>query len=173
MKPTTIFIGLLLLFGNNLAMAQKEIVPSAALEITGAIQEKVVLDLSVLKAMKDSVYGDKVLVNHKGEIRDTLRDIHGIPLTRILENVNYKFDQARELSRFVFILKATDGYTVAISWNELYNSSHGQSFCIISSADGVKMADMKNRIAFIAFDDLISGRRFVKSLKYIDVKKLD
>ena len=71
-----------------------------------------------------------------------------------------------------FVFTASDGYRVVFSWNEIYNSESGKSFYIITEMKGKSLLEMDQRIAFLSSKDLKSGRRYIKCLESIEVKKI-
>lgn len=76
------------------------------------------------------------------------------------------------MSEFYLIARASDGYSVVISWNELFNSQSGNSFLLVLEADNKPQGEVPERILLIATKDLMTGRRHVKGLKSIEIKRI-
>ncbi len=68
---------------------------------------------------------------------------------------------------------ATDGYKVVFSWNEIYNAEAGNNFFILTEMDGKRIEKMDQRILFISIADFQTGRRFIKGLEKIAVKRME
>jgi len=61
---------------------------------------------------------------------------------------------------------------VVFSWNEIYNSEAGNSFYIITEMKGKSMKELDQRVVFLSSKDLKSGRRYIKCLQSIEIRKL-
>ena len=96
----------------------------------------------------------------------------GVPLKDFLKDVKFNYNKSKELNEFYFVFTASDGYRVVFSWNEIYNSEAGNSFYIITEMKGKSMKELDQRIVFLSSKDLKSGRRYIKCLQSIEVKKL-
>ena len=68
---------------------------------------------------------------------------------------------------------ATDGYKVVFSWNEIFNNALGQEIYIIVEKNGTGVEKLEDRITIITPTDNMTGRRYVKSLKKITVKRAE
>ncbi len=153
--------------------AQRNIKPTDTIYVSGKINNRSAFSISAILQMTQSSIPDQVIYNHKGEAKDTLTGLKGIALKTLLHSIGLAYDKPKELNEFYFVLTASDGYRIVISWNELYNTEAGNHFFILTEAAGKNLQTMDQRIAFIATGDLKSGRRYVKCLKSIEVKKLD
>jgi len=71
------------------------------------------------------------------------------------------------------VFTATDGYKVVFSWNEIYNAEAGNNFFILTEMDGKRIEKMDQRILFISIADFQTGRRFIKGLEKIEVKRVE
>ncbi|HWA32860.1 MAG TPA: hypothetical protein VG737_01960, partial [Cyclobacteriaceae bacterium] len=80
-------------------------------------------------------------------------------------------ESPRVLSEYYFACKANDNYTVVYSWNEIYNTATGDSAYIITEKNGKDAASMDDSILMISPKDRMTGRRHVKALASIEVKR--
>lgn len=155
------------------AEAERKIPPTDSLMIYGQIKDFKTYALPDLDTFPKAVIKDQIIYNHNGEIKDTLRGLMGIPLKTILESVQYIYDKPKVLNEFYFVLIASDGYKVILSWNEIYNTETGNNFYIITEMGGKKLKDLEQRIMFISAADLKAGRRYIKGLEKIEVKRIE
>ncbi len=153
--------------------AQKNISPTDSLRIVGAIMNPTTFTLSDLESFAQSKIEDQIIYNHKGEIRDTLTNMSGIPIKTLLQSIHYNYNQPRELNEFYFIFTASDGYKVVFSWNEIYNTDLGNHYFIVTELKGKKLKDLKQRIVFISDADIKTGRRYIKGLQKIEVFRIN
>jgi len=155
-----------------IALAQPSLTPTNNIRIFGAIEKE--LSYSVDDILKFNAVNveDQLIYNHAGEVKDTLNHLKGVPLKDFLKDVKFNYNKPKELNEFYFVFSGSDGYRVVFSWNEIYNSEAGNSFYIITEMKGKSMKELDQRIVFLSSKDLKSGRRYIKCLQSIDVKKL-
>ena len=153
--------------------AQRTITPSETLKIEGKIKAEKTFSIAQLEAFPKVVIADQTLYNHKGEAKNTVKEMKGVLLKTVLENIEFDYGKPKELNEFYFVFVATDGYKVVFSWNEIYNTEAGNNFYIVTEMEAKKMNDMDQRILFIATADLKSGRRYIKALEKIVVKRAE
>ncbi|HNP32864.1 MAG TPA: molybdopterin-binding protein [Flavobacterium sp.] len=171
MKVKSLYVFLLLAsFSIN---AQKAITPSETLKIEGKIKAEKTFTINDLDAYPKVAIPDQTLHNQKGEVKNTVKNMKGVLLKTILEDIKFDYDKPKELNEFYFVFVATDGYKVVFSWNEIYNSESGNNFYIVTEMEGKNIKDMDQRILFISATDLKPGRRYIKALEKIEVKRLE
>ncbi|MCF6130767.1 molybdopterin-binding protein [Flavobacterium wongokense] len=170
----TINLALLLLFFTNFAViAQRQITPSETLKIEGKIKAEKTFSVADLEAFPKVAIADQTLYSHKGEVKSTVKDMKGVLLKTVLESIQFDYGKPKELNEFYFVFVATDGYKVVFSWNEIYNTEAGNNFYIVTEMEGKKLKDMEQRILFISTADLKSGRRYIKALEKIQIRRLE
>ena len=143
------------------------------MKIEGKIKAEKVFSITELDAFSKVAISDQTLYNHKGEIKSTVKNMKGVLLQTVLESIQFDYEKPRELNEFYFVFVATDGYKVVFSWNEIYNTENGNQLYIVTEMEGKKLKDMEQRILFIATADLKSGRRYIKALEKIEVKRTE
>ena len=67
---------------------------------------------------------------------------------------------------------ASDAYRVVFSWNEIYNTEAGNFLYFITEMKGKKMQDLEQRMVFLSAKDIKSGRRYIKCLQSIEIRRL-
>ncbi|MFM7400213.1 MAG: molybdopterin-binding protein, partial [Bacteroidota bacterium] len=72
-----------------------------------------------------------------------------------------------------FVFVASDGYKVVFSWNEIYNTATGNQSFILTELKGSILANLEQRILFISTADEKTGRRYVKGLQRIEVRRAE
>jgi len=112
--------------------AQRKIMPTESFTVKGKVKTEMTFNLDQLDNFARKPIADKVIYNHKGEAKDTVRNMKGILLTDVLAKIEYQYDKPKELSEFYFVCTASDGYKVVFSWNEIYNTEIGNNLYIIN-----------------------------------------
>lgn len=113
--------------------------------------------------------GDLVIYNHLGEQKSTQKQMKGVLVKDVLGKIEFDSPSPRQLSEFFLTVKASDGYTVVFSWNELFNSPTGDHVFFITVKDGIDMDKMKESILMVTTTDFKTGRRNVKCVERITV----
>lgn len=165
-------IALSLLFAVSV-LAQVFAQKSSSIFISGDISTEKAFTLDQIKRFESSEIGDFVITNHTGEPRGVAKQLKGFPVLRLLEQLELNSPSPRQLSEFYFIFEAIDGYKVIFSWNELFNNDLGEEVFLVTSEDGKTLDEMEEGILLISKSDIRTGRRHVKNLAKIFVKRVE
>jgi hypothetical protein len=153
--------------------AQRVIPPTDSLHIIGQLKMPIHYSISNLDQFPKTILPDQIIYNQKGDIKDTLTQLLGVPLKSILEKAEFLVEKPKELNEFYFVFKASDGYKVVFSWNEIFNTTVGDQCYIITAAEGKTKSGIQDHILFISTGDLKTGRRVVRGLDRIEVKRVE
>lgn len=165
-----VLAGFILTFGLE---AQNQVQPTSSLIIDGKVRKGITYSLSELESLPPVDIKEVVLYNHKGEVKDTLRGMKGIPLKTLLEPVTFDYQQPKELNEFYLLFTASDGYKVVFSWNEVFNTETGNQLFVVTEMKGQKLGSINQRILFISASDEKTGRRYIKGLERINVRRAE
>lgn len=155
------------------AIAQRVIPPTDSLRIVGQVKNPTTFVMADLDKLPKTPIKDQIIYNHNGEVKDTLTGMAGVSLKTLLSPVQYVYDKPKVLNEFYFVFVASDGYKVVFSWNEIYNTEVGNDFFIVTQLKGKQAREMDQRIMFISAADLKSGRRYIKGLERIEVRRVE
>ncbi len=150
---------------------QKEPEPTTSFIISGEVKAHVTISLTEFSKYPEVPMGDITITNHLGEKKSEQKSLKGILLKDILKSVEINNENPRVLSEYYFVCKSTDGYKVVYSWNELFNSPASESVYLVTSKNGQGAKEMKETILMISPKDYMTGRRYLKSLATIEVKR--
>lgn len=153
--------------------AQRKMTPTDAFRVTGKVKKESRFTVSQLDSFPQTALKDQVIYNHKGETKDTIKNLKGVLLTEVLKNTTFVYDKPKDLSEFYLVCIASDGYKVVFSWNELYNTDIGKTVYLLTQIDGKPLKDIEQRMVLLCVADFKSGRRYVKSLDRIEVKRVE
>jgi DMSO/TMAO reductase YedYZ molybdopterin-dependent catalytic subunit len=149
------------------------VMPTSSFAVGGLVQHQLSFSLAQLLEMPQDTVGDVIVTNKKGEWKETVRGVRGVKLKTILDSAGIELANHKDYGALVIVLKASDGYTNVYSWNELYNNKAGDKVYIVTAMNGTEGAAVKDHILVINTSDIISGRRHLKYLSTIEVRKLD
>lgn len=142
------------------------------LKINGEVAENKTFSISDFNNFpKTKIEGIKI-TNHTGEFRREYKNLEGIAIADVLQNINITSKSPKLLSEYYLVFRAIDGYSVVFSWNEIFNNEVGKQTFIITSIDGKSASELDERILLISTKDYRTGRRHIKGLSSIEVKKI-
>ena len=72
----------------------------------------------------------------------------------------------------VIVARATDGYVVTFSWNELYNTAIGKDVLVAWEKDGKPLDVREGQLLLISGQDIKTGPRHVRNLSSIEVLRM-
>ncbi len=153
--------------------AQKKTEPTRECIIDGLVTTPLVITLDSLKGHLPVRFDSVVIINHRGERKSTLKNLVLVPARVFLGQVEIKAETPRNLSEFYFVFEAADGYKAVFSWNEIFNNKLGEDVGFIVGADGKSIENLDNRIAALCRSDTHTGRRHVKNLQKIWVRRAE
>lgn len=161
------------LLAMSAGLAQQPADSTLSILVRGDVRQEKVFTRAVLEKMEQIEAGDIPIVNHLGVVKKSLKNARGVRLREVLGSVELNSENPKEWSAYCFVCAATDGYTVVFSWNELFNHPNGDKVLLLLEHDGKTAGQLDDRIALIAPADSHTGRRYVKGLTTISVKRLD
>jgi hypothetical protein len=159
------------LFVAMTVMGQKTTKPTASFTISGEVKAPSTIQVGDLNKWTAVPIGDIVITNHLGEKKSEASGLKGVLLKDVLSSVEINSESPKVLSEYYFVCKANDGYTVVYSWNELFNTATGDSAYIVTEKEGKPAASLDDSILMISSKDFKTGRRHLKALMAIEVKR--
>lgn len=166
-------IALLLVFVSLSAAAQKETKPTNEFSVSGEVIKELTFTLADIGKLPSKSIPDVAITNHLGEPRNAAKQLTGILLKDLIKDVQLKEESPKRFSEFYFTFIAVDNYKVVYSWNEIFNSPTGDNLYVITSRDGKKLSDMEDRILILTPTDFKTGRRHIKGLAKISVRRAE
>jgi hypothetical protein len=161
-----VLTGIALAANTNRTLAQ-------AFAISGKVKEGKKLTQEDLRKFTIHDIGDIAISNHKGEPKGTAKGLKGVLIRDVLESVTLETDDPKLNSEYYFVFKAADGYKVVYSWNELFNTTTGESAYLALDKEGQPMDTHEDNILMISSKDVRTGRRYVKNLETIIVGRAE
>jgi len=158
------FLLLIALLVTTLSFSQ-----SKSFEIIDPDNEKTIVTDTDLSKYSEHTIDSIQITNHLKEYRSTIKNVKGVLLRDVLSKVSFKEKSPKILSEYYIVCIAEDGYKVVFSWNEIFNTSVGDNVLIIPKIDGRP----KDGISTLSPTDFATGRRYVKTLKTIQLKKIN
>jgi hypothetical protein len=155
------------------SVAQEQVKATTSITISGRIKSPKIFTTVAIEQYKVYNIGDVVITNHKGETKGTAKELSGVLLKDILKSIELDAESPKVFSEYYFTCVASDGYKVVFSWNELFNTASGNTVYIVTSKDHKPMDVLDESILMISSADVHTGRRYVKNLQSIIVRRAE
>lgn len=175
MKLRAFLLALLLapaLLSASPADHPEEGMPSSSVRITGAVNAPAEFDVAALKRLVQRNTGPVDVVCASGATVGSARNFRGVRLTDVLDHVGIAVEGHKDARRMVIVARATDGYFVTFSWNELYNTAIGKDVLIAWEKDGKPLDVHDGQLLLISGQDIKTGPRHVRWLDRIEVVRM-
>lgn len=167
------YLALFLLFGvHSYAHDRDSVIATQEFRIESATRETTVT-LADLSKYKQAKLGDVKILNHRGQQKGIIKDITGVLLKDVVDSSYMNVNKPKDYSEYYILLIASDGYKNVYSWNELYNTDIGNHIYIITGKEGKPAGQMEERILVMSLSDINTGRRHLKNLSRIEIKRAD
>jgi len=147
--------------------------PTNSFSITGKVTREFTVTLNDLKSIGGKPIGNILITNHRGEVKEEIKQVSGVPLKPLLIKAGIFTSKPHELNAFYIVCISADTHQVVFSWNELFNTEVGNNVYLITEKKGVKLKEMPERILLLSKSNSISGRRYLKNLKEIRVERVN
>lgn len=147
--------------------------PTKAIRILGKVKNPITIADIDLKKYPVHAIGDIDILNAKGEVKKSWKELSGIRLQDLLDTVAIDAKDESELGQYYFVCQSIDGSKVVFSWNEIFNNPLGENIFIISMRDDQPMEELNESILLIATKDLNTSLRYLRNLESIRVERTD
>lgn len=145
--------------------------PSTAVHVTGAVKTPTDFSVVALRQMTGQDTGNMPVVCASGATVATVKNFRGVRLIDMLDRVGIDTQGKKDGRSMMVIARATDGYVVTFSWNELYNTPIGESVLVAYEKDGKPLEPSQGQLLLISGKDTKTGPRHVRWLSEIEVKR--
>lgn len=161
-----------LTFLSVISFGQKPVEVTDEITIFGQVDNSTTISFSTIAKLPTTTLADFKITNHLGDFKKEYKNLKLVALLEILEKINITTTSPKLLSEYILIFRGSDGYTVVYSWNELFNTDIGKSIYIVTEADNKMQTESSDRILLISTKDYKTGRRHIKGLKSIEIKRV-
>lgn len=156
-----------------LAKAQETVKTTTAFQITGEVKNSITVQFTDLQQYPIQKIGNVKITSHNGEPRGEFKKLKGVLLKDILQKADIQSESPKVLSEYYIVCKAADGYKNVYSWNKLFNNEVGNQVFIVTEENGQSLAKSDKNIMLISPKDFRTGRRNLKGLSNIEIKRIE
>ena len=162
---------LFICFGLLLCQSPEAQNTSESFTVSGEVLKAETFDISKLNRYPQMHLDSLRIYSPDMQPKGLMKNINGVLLKDILSGITFNNENPKVLSEYYIECRATDGYKVIFSWNEIFNSETGKHVMIITSKNGSNLGQLDDRIALITPTDQATGRRYVKWLNKIIIHR--
>lgn len=166
-KLSTIFLLLITLS----VCAQKESKATDSFILKGALSNELTFNFADLEKYESTAIDEVSVAKYRDASGSSVKQMKGVLVKDILKGQQYKDRSPKAQTSYNITLKNANGDKVEYSWNNLFNSSIGESVYIITSIDGKAFKDLEDRIVVLTPSSLKTARSFINNLSEIDITK--
>jgi hypothetical protein len=144
---------------------------SESFTVSGEVLKDETIDIAKLSGYTQVHLDSLRIYTHDMQPKGLMKNINGVLLKDILSGIPFNNENPKVLSEYFIECEATDGYIVLFSWNEIFNSETGKHVMIVTSKNGTGAGQLDDRIALVTPTDQATGRRYVKWLNRIIIRR--
>jgi hypothetical protein len=152
-------------------VAQEKNQTTDQFKVGGLVKQELVVSVANLEGFKLHSLDSVVISNHLMQRKYVMKNLKGVLLKDILDKAEILSQTPKDLSEYYIVCVASDNYKAVFSWNEIYNTAAGDSIMVLTAHDGKGASSSDDGLALLSFNDKATGRRYVKWLKEITVKR--
>ena len=144
---------------------------SESFTVSGEVLKAETIDITKLSGYTKIHLDSLRIYTHDMQPKGLMKNIDGVLLKDILTAIPFNNENPKVLSEYFIECEATDGYIVLFSWNEIFNSETGKHVMVVVSKNGTNASQLDDRIALVSPTDQATGRRYVKWLNRIIIRR--
>lgn len=157
------------LLGSATARETHDGTPSANVTISGAVEQRLVLDAAALAAFPAAQIVDVSLPRKAGGAPVRYR---GVRLRDLLTRAVIVAPGHNDIKQMLVVASATDNDVALFSCADLFNSPLGEGVLVLFEREGKGLGDDEGKVARISTGDTRGGPRHVKWLRSVEVRKI-
>ncbi|MCC8411051.1 molybdopterin-binding protein [Mucilaginibacter sp. UR6-1] len=139
--------------------------------ITGVVSKAQTITYDSLQQYKVYNIDSLNVTSHTGSFKHKDEKLKGVLLTDVLSHIRFNVSSPKLLSELYLVCVASDGYKVVYSWNELYNTTVGETVFLLVEKNGISINTMPESIQMLSAKDHKTGRRYLHNLSKIIIAK--
>lgn len=159
----------LFLIGLSLS-AQNGISATDSFVIKGAVKNELTFNSADLEKYQPKAIDEVSLEHYRQASGTSVNQMKGILLKDLLRGQQYVVNSPQDKDKLKLYLKNAKNQIV-FTWDELFNQEVGDKTYLITSMNGQTFKGVEGRILLITPPDLNTGRKYIKNLSEIEIKK--
>jgi len=160
-----------LLWARHIGPPEDKIPTTDKITISGDIKSPLTVTIADFLSYPVVPLHDVVIANHRGIPKDTFRNVKGVLLKNILSKVQLNAEKPKEMGEFYLTFVCSDSYKAVLSWDEIMSGETGKYLYVVTEKDNQTIHEMDSRILVVLLSDSGIGRKHMKCLEKIIVRR--
>ncbi len=139
------------------------------LRISGRVTAPLFFGIESLRSMDVLETDDLPLHCGSGESKGRLGTCRGVLLADIINRAEVIIIEHNDTKKMYVVAASDDGYKAVFSWQEIFNSANGEGILVLLERDGKPLYEGCGKVDLLSARDHLSGPRYVKNLKSVEV----
>lgn len=140
--------------------------------VAGEVKTALLLTAEELHTMKTEEVNDVLVACRSGDPKCRIAKAKGVLLEDVLNMAGIKEADHNAPNRMCIVVTAHDNYRVVFSWHEIFNTRIGDGVLVLLERNGQPIDVEQGPFVLISAMDYLTGGRYVKKLKSIEVVSL-
>lgn len=145
----------------------------AHLCISGRVTSPLDLSMEQLRAMDILDMENLPMICGSGEPKGHVGKVRGVLLADIINRAKVVVTDHNDTKKMYVVAASDDGYKAVFSWQEIFNSPNGDSIMVLFEKDGRPLYDDSDEADLLSARDHLSGPRYVKRLKNVEIVMIE
>ncbi|MGE4559042.1 MAG: sulfite oxidase-like oxidoreductase [Desulfobulbus sp.] len=139
------------------------------IKITGRVTRPISFSLEALQSMDCLDTGTLPMICGSGEPKGRIGNCRGVLLADLINQADVLITAHNDTKKMYVVAASDDGYKAVFSWQEIFNSSNGEGIVIVLEKDGRPLYDGCGEVDLISANDHLTGPRYVRQLKTVEI----
>ena len=141
----------------------------SVLRISGRVTSPLDLDMEQLRSMDILDMENLPMICGSGEPKGHVGRVRGVLLADIINCAKVLVTDHNDTKKMYVVAASDDGYKAVFSWQEIFNSPNGDSIMVLFEKNGKPLCDDSDEFDLLSARDHLSGPRYVKRLKNVEI----
>ncbi len=138
-------------------------------QIIGRVAQPLSIPYTTLCAMDTADTGTLPMICGSGEPKGKIGNCRGVLLAELINLAEVVVREHNDTKKMVVVVASDDGYKTVFSWQEIFNSINGEGILVILEKDGQPLYQGNGEVDLISSRDHLTGPRYVRRLKTIEI----
>ena len=139
------------------------------LRIIGRVAQPLSISYAALCAMDTVDTGTLPMICGSGELKGKIGNCRGVLLAELINLAEVVVREHNDTKKMIVVVASDDGYKTVFSWQEIFNSINGDGILVIFEKDGQPLYQGNGEVDLISSRDHLTGPRYVRRLKTIEI----
>lgn len=141
--------------------------------IIGRVAQPLAIPYTTLCAMDTVDTGTLPMICGSGEPKGKIGNCRGVLLAELINLAEVVVLEHNDTKKMYVVVASDDGYKTVFSWQEIFNSANGEGILVILEKDGQPLYQGNGEVDLLSSRDHLSGPRYVRRLKTVEILKVE